>query len=370
MKDLIGHNLKTAREAAGLSQEQLAQKLGVSRATLSAIENGHAAIDSTKLIDAARLLGRPVADFFSEKIEELALLYRAAENAVAPESALIDFERFCRAYRELEEIAQVADKVLPPPEYGQEAATAKPLAHAALVAESERQRLGIGPVDPLENLFKLLDKQGVRIFSYALEGHDVFGMSAYSTKYGPCVLLNATNTVERQIFSLAHEYGHLLMHRRMYRAPAPQEPTTPDALAEQMADVFAAHFLVPATALRAVVHQDIGKADISVEDIVFLKRHFRVSAKMIYKRLVETRCIKASPSLAREIEAADPKREIAPMGKDIIKDWEKFRRFEHLARKASNEQTITMGKLAEILGQTLLETRKKAQQWQRELGFA
>ena len=223
MKEIIGHNLKCARDSAQLSQEEFAQKLGISRATLSAIENGHSTIDSTKLLEAARLLGRPVSDFFSEKVEETtALLYRAADNVVAPEHARKDFERFCRAYRELEEIVEVADSVLSPPEYA-DPQFANVQAFAELVASSERQRLGIGPLDPIENLFKLLDEQGVRIFRYALEGHDVWGVSAYSNKFGACVFINASNTVERQIFSLAHEYGHLVMHRRMYKAATPPE---------------------------------------------------------------------------------------------------------------------------------------------------
>ena len=54
---MIARNIKKTRELAGLSQEQLAEMLGVSRATLSAIENGHVSIDSGKLLVAARVLG-------------------------------------------------------------------------------------------------------------------------------------------------------------------------------------------------------------------------------------------------------------------------------------------------------------------------
>lgn len=369
MKEVIGHNLKCARESAQLSQDELAQRLGISRATLSAIENGHATIDSTKLLEAARLLGRPVSDFFNEKVEETALLYRAADNVVAPEKARKDFERFCRAYRELEEIVEVADSVLPPPEYA-DPQFANVQAFAELVASSERQRLGIGPLDPIENLFKLLDEQGVRIFMYALDGHEVFGVSAYSAKYGACVFINASNTVERQIFSLAHEYGHLVMHRRMYQAPAPPAGATTDQTAELMANVFAANFLVPADALRTVFHRDIGEKAIGVEDIVFLKRYFRVSAEVIYRRLVEIKLLKENEELLRSIKASDPKKEIVPLTDDLIKDWQRVGRFQHLAKKASLEEIISLGKLAEILGGTALEARKKVQEWRKELVIA
>ena len=78
MKEIIGGNLKEFRELAGFSQEDFAEKLGLSRATLSAIENGHSSIDSGKLVIAARLLGRQVGEFFEETPEILKLLYRAA----------------------------------------------------------------------------------------------------------------------------------------------------------------------------------------------------------------------------------------------------------------------------------------------------
>ena len=117
VKEVIGNNIKKMREIAGISQEVFAEKLGISRATLSAIENGHVAIDSTKLLQIAQILGRPVSDFFEEKAEALALLYRAAEDAVAPQDTQRSFERFCKAYRELEEIVGVQDALLAPPEY-------------------------------------------------------------------------------------------------------------------------------------------------------------------------------------------------------------------------------------------------------------
>src|SRR5437867_13171474 len=86
VKEVIGNNIKKMREIAGISQEVFAEKLGISRATLSAIENGHVAIDSTKLLQIAQILGRPVSDFFEQKAEALALLYRAAEDALAPQA--------------------------------------------------------------------------------------------------------------------------------------------------------------------------------------------------------------------------------------------------------------------------------------------
>jgi len=141
LKQIIGRNLKAFRELAGFSQEDFAEKLGLSRATLSAIENGHSSIDSAKLVVAAHLLGRQVSEFFEETPEKLKLLYRAAADVTAPPEVRARFEQFCKAYRELEEIVGVVDNLLPPPEYSYSPdVQSKPLQFAAQVAASERDR--------------------------------------------------------------------------------------------------------------------------------------------------------------------------------------------------------------------------------------
>jgi transcriptional regulator with XRE-family HTH domain len=152
MKQTIGRNLKIARELTGISQEQFAEKLGISRATLSSVENGHVAIDSSKLLSAARMLGRPVGDFFNEEQDALALMYRAAADAIAPSDVRLHFEHFCKAYREFEEIVIVADSLLPPPDYTYNPRFI-PNLHLQCKWLFRRDRLGLGLLEPIENLF-------------------------------------------------------------------------------------------------------------------------------------------------------------------------------------------------------------------------
>lgn len=374
MKDVIGRNLKKARELSGISQEKLADLLGVSRATLSAIENGHIVIDSSKLLAAARVLGRPVSDFFQEEEGAFALLYRGAVDATTPPTVRSAFERFCKAYWELEEIVGVADSQLPPPDYSASpGAESRPEQFAVQVASSERQRLGLGERDPIVNIFQLLEEQGVRIFRCQVEHDEVFGVSAFSPKYGPCILLNAANTIERQIFSLAHEYGHLLMHRRYYQSPEPSAGLDKEHPMEIMANVFAANLLVPAAGLRDVFLRDIGQKKIGLEDIVFLKRYFKVSAQMLLRRLRDAGLVpkQDSDNLAAELEGrVSAKEEFAPLNDDVLRDWTAVSRFKHLARKVALEGMVSLGKLAELTNQNVIDARKQVQEWQKEVSLA
>lgn len=371
LRQVIGRNVKAAREIAGLSQEQFAEKLGVSRATLSSIENGHVAIDSTKLIQASRVLGRPVNDFFREEAADLALLYRAAEKVVPNEDVRSRFRNFCEAYREIEEIVGVVDNVLPPPEYPfTPHLHAKPLQFAEQVAGSERERVGLGKVEPITNLFTLLEENGVRILLCKLDQEGIFGLSAYSKQYGPCILVNGRNTIERQIFTLAHEYGHLLMHRARYTNLIPAGEREQDL--EQMAHTFARFLLVPLAGLREFLARTVGERKLAMPDIVAAKHHFKVSLKVM--TLALRGLDRISESEKQELwEKADQmgRAEFAPLepGK-VIGDWKENRRFDILARKAVLEEMISIGKLSELLGQNLLETRSQVQAWRRELSFA
>ena len=370
IKEIIGRNLKAAREAADISQEAFAEMLGVSRATLSGFENGHVAIDSERLLKAAQILGKPVADFFKEDEEALALLYRSAEDLVPSPSVRTQFQRLCEAYRELEEIVGVADTMLSPPEYKySQAFHSKPYQFATQVAQSERERLSLGPIDPVDNIFKLLDENGVRIFALSVDQDRVFGVSGFSTRYGPCILVNTKNTRERNIFTVAHEYGHLLMHRDLYVNPRPSEQK--DREMEIVADTFAAHFLVPDAGLRDLFSKNVGQKSMGAEDIVFLKRHFRVSAQVILRRLRDSDLVhsREHDDQLERLRKSEPDKtkEFAPLNVDVVNAWKESCRFQHLARKAALSEMISIGKLAELLGKSLVQVRAQVQDWRKEI---
>lgn len=66
----MGYRIKEIREKRGMTQEELAEKSGVSRTTISALENGTERATMTKtLINLAKALGVTVdAIFFAESV--------------------------------------------------------------------------------------------------------------------------------------------------------------------------------------------------------------------------------------------------------------------------------------------------------------
>jgi transcriptional regulator with XRE-family HTH domain len=68
-QELLGRRLRESREYLGLSQEFVAEKLSIPRASISAIETGKRKVSSLELKQLARLYRRPVAFFLSEEQE-------------------------------------------------------------------------------------------------------------------------------------------------------------------------------------------------------------------------------------------------------------------------------------------------------------
>jgi transcriptional regulator with XRE-family HTH domain len=66
----LGERIKSAREAAGISQEELAQKSYLRRATLSDIENGKTEPDTSTFALLAYVLKKPLAYFLPEYLYE------------------------------------------------------------------------------------------------------------------------------------------------------------------------------------------------------------------------------------------------------------------------------------------------------------
>jgi Zn-dependent peptidase ImmA (M78 family) len=81
----------------------------------------------------------------------------------------------------------------------------------------------------------------------------------------PCIFLNKDSPADRMRFSLAHELGHIIMHR------------IPTDDVEDEANAFAAEFLVPEQQLR----RDLIGSRITLERLARLKARWKVSMQFL-----------------------------------------------------------------------------------------
>jgi transcriptional regulator with XRE-family HTH domain len=100
----MGARLRQAREFLGLSQEVVAEGLGVPRASVSAMESGRRKVSSLELRDLARLYKRPIEFFLNEdrtddvaEDETVQALFRATKNLTQDDKEqVLRFAQFLR----------------------------------------------------------------------------------------------------------------------------------------------------------------------------------------------------------------------------------------------------------------------------------
>lgn len=120
------------------------------------------------------------------------------------------------------------------------------------------------PPGPIQNLTEFVEKAGVLII-WCDFGASIDGVTMRVDDLPPCIFLNRTAPADRMRFSLAHELGHIIMHR------------IPTDSIEDEANTFAAELLVPEKELR----RDLIGGRITLERLARLKARWRVSMQFL-----------------------------------------------------------------------------------------
>lgn len=266
LEDFCPERLSLAREKRGFTKQQFADLCGVSRRTVTAWERGD--IESPPVDLVAAKLAFPVEYFRAgdpvvvnpESVSFRALsstTARQIHSAMASASLAIEFADWIEQRYRLPEVLFPADG---------EAEALNPV----IAAEGVRRAWGMKP-GPVQDMFSALERRGVRIFSLPTGDREIDAFSFWR-EGKPYIFLNPDRTAERQRFDLAHELGHLVLHRGKQLGRS--------RVVEQEAHDFASAFLIPADLLYP---QIVGSLRYS--DIFKLKSHWRVSAMAMVERL-------------------------------------------------------------------------------------
>lgn len=363
----LARRLRSARINVGLSQEEVAAGLGVVRPTVSQIEAGKRGVSSIELARLAKLFRRPLGSFFDEGFEEvlsedpLTVLFRAVE--VKPNDLWVveEFEDFCRAYRDLEELLGLDGEVDSLPDYGgigEPHNKPEAIRQGEKVATEERRRLGLGN-GPIRDVFELLE--GVRLFARPLRESGISGLFLYDKKIGPCILVNRTERPGRLAFDAAHEYAHVLMDRRLKaHATLFGRPGEHKELLEVRANAFSAAFLMPAERIERFLW-DIGMTreaghKIDVVNVLYLQRTFGVSYQAALYRLQNLGWL--DKARREELEERQPEVLARALGLTGESEVDYPLRYKYLALESYQRERISLGRLAEMLRVDLEDARE------------
>jgi Zn-dependent peptidase ImmA (M78 family) len=201
----------------------------------------------------ARLYGRPIDELLrpTAPVDDFVGQFRTSlsrtEDTEELEGAIRQVERYAEDYREVERLAGAVPDYQYPAPYAVDGVPAG--AAATEIASAERNRLGLGE-GPLPNLREILEtKIGIRIFFIELPSR-IAGFFAYTPETGACVAVNAGHPVERQQWTMAHEFAHFLTRRLKAEITVSKTSSQGKVPAhERFAEAFAGEFLMPANGL-------------------------------------------------------------------------------------------------------------------------
>jgi Zn-dependent peptidase ImmA (M78 family)/transcriptional regulator with XRE-family HTH domain len=125
------------------------------------------------------------------------------------------------------------------------------------------------PIGPIRNLVNAIENAGGIVFHYPFGTDKIDAVTQYPRLSAPLFFINNAIPVDRWRFSLAHELGHIIMHK----IPTPN--------AEKEADRFAAEFLMPE---RQIADELEG---MSIALAARLKPRWRVSIQALIRRACE-----------------------------------------------------------------------------------
>lgn len=348
---LIGERLRRAREALGLTQEEVAEKLQIGRPRYSDIENGKRDVPLKDIYMFAEFYGRPIDYFLKETLltdSGFKVLFRKTEGDEEVARVVTEFENLCEKMCELENILGVAVKQPVNADY--EFEKSREWYWGKYYAGTERKQLDLGQA-PLRNLSQILEeRRSLKIFYLPVPPErGVYGMFTYDQKMGGCVLINSNPNSGNQLFSLAHEYAHFLFHKdKLGIISTEKEKNSTD---EKIANNFASNFLMPEDTLRDLFNMRIKEeGDVQAEDVVYLADYFGVSFTAMVYRLNNLKLI--TDNIRNELISYTWVNSVREsMG---ISEPERSRSkfptlYTHLAIKAFQQGKLTTAKLADFL---------------------
>jgi len=287
-----------ARETAGKDVGEVAGKLRVSRETVERWESGRERPGLAQLEKLAEsVYKRPLAVFFLPEPpaepplpRDFRILPSGKEPPLSPRTRLV--------IRQAQRIRRLTHDMMR--ELGHE--TAVSVAEASLSDEPEsvaaevRRTLGVDDRiqsawrDDDEALWawtKAVEKTGVLVFQMSFPMEDARGFSLVGGE-PPAIVLNRRDSPRGRIFSLLHEYCHLLLNDGGICKMEEREYRRNEDRVEKFCNRFAAAVLVPREILLG--HPLVGSrgtpGEWREETLGKLASHFKVSKEVVLRRLL------------------------------------------------------------------------------------
>lgn len=380
--EIIGANLLRLRKEKAVSQDEVARAAGLSRLAYRNVETGKSEPRPETLRRIATALGVGLKDLVSPVPVLTHVRFRSQKKLKSRAQIVSAVARRLADLNALEAMVGAKQVTSPVPVVPPNVLHLRDAERASAAAEHVRAAFNLSPSEPVRDICGLLNANGFRVILTRTSSDGFFGLSVGPEDGGPAVVVNDYEriSVERKIFSAAHELGHLLLHQGAYDVSRVEE----NAQEETEADAFASLLLMPREVFQREWDDTYGLS--LLKRVLKVKRMFRVSYRTVLRRLGELYPERRSDLYVRfqvehkqaygrsllrsdepdalehdEFLASEPYRAGEP---DYLLpvDFED----DHLAtlvRRAVEKDLISLGRGAEILGKSLGEMRALSASW-------
>jgi transcriptional regulator with XRE-family HTH domain len=292
----VGSIVRQLREAAGLTQGQLGERVGLRKDQVSKVEHGVRKLDVVEISLVAEALGATTRQLLGRQdVGTLALAARVSDSVSDEQTQAVT----ARARQLLELDHLLGELAVRQPakiseQGGQLLAQARGLPKAASKAQANRDgkalaqrtrellRLGSAPVGSLADLAE-------RHFGVDVEcgpfGTQVSGMCVHGDEIA-IILANTHLTAGHLRFTLAHELAHHVLGDP--REIVIESRLSGETTVERRANAFAAHLLMPVEEVQRVIVDRAVTDDVLAE----LMQYFQVSLSSLVNHLADCRVIR------------------------------------------------------------------------------
>ena len=284
--------LKWLRESSGWKIEEVSKRLGTSPEAISEFEAGKKSPTLTQLRVLSELYKRSLASFFLSKPKEETPLPK--DYRFLPNRANIFDRKTILAIRRSRSLQSIGKELSLNIRYEtvtkakKAALTDNPEIIAGgyrelFALDFEKQRKFKDSYKLFAYLRDVLEDSNVLVFQFSMPIEDARGF-ALADELPSIVVINSKDSIEARLFTLMHEFGHILLGETVIDIP--DESLANRDNIERWCNGFSASFLLPKESISELFKEYRGRLT-ETETLNSLSRKYKVSKAVLLVKMLE-----------------------------------------------------------------------------------
>ncbi len=284
--------LKWLRESSGWKIEEVSKRLGTSPEAISEFEAGKKSPTLTQLRVLSELYKRSLASFFLSKPKEEKPLPK--DYRFLPNRANVFDKKTILAIRRSRSLQSIGKELSLNIRYETVIKTKKAalIDNPELIAAEYRELfdLSFEKQRKFKDAYKLfgylrdvLEDSNVLVFQFSMPIEDARGF-ALADESPSIVVINSKDSIEARLFTLMHEFGHILLGETVIDIPD-ESLVNRDSI-ERWCNTFSASFLLPKQSAEELFKEYQGRL-VETETLNSLSRKYKVSKAVLLVKMLE-----------------------------------------------------------------------------------